>query len=37
MIRRTLATNEVCSISQVELVSLIEACKDEHWLKAMEE
>ena len=37
MTRRRLATNEVCLISQVEPVSVIEACKDEYWLKAMEE
>lgn len=35
--RRRLATNEVCLILQVEPVSVIEACKDEFWLKFMEE
>lgn len=37
MTRRRLTNEELCLISQVELASIIEACKDECWTKVMEE
>lgn len=37
MTRRRLSAEEVYLISQIELTSVDEACKDECWIKAMEE
>lgn len=37
MTRRRLATEEVCLISKVELKDVVEACKYENWMRAMEE
>lgn len=37
MTRRRLDAEEVCLISQIEPESFIEACKDENWMKAMED
>lgn len=37
MTRRRLGNEEVCIISQIAQAYVIEACKDKHWLKAMED
>lgn len=37
MTRRRLASKEVCLISKVEPKDVVEACKDENWMRAMEE
>lgn len=36
MTRRRLAVEEVCLISKVEPKDVVEACKDENWIRAME-
>ena len=37
MTRGRLANEEVCLISQIEPLSINEACEDKFWIKAMEE
>lgn len=37
MTRGRLANEEVCLISQIEPASIIEACQDVNWIKAMED
>lgn len=37
MTRRRLAADEVCLISKIEPKNVVEAYKDENWIRAMEE
>ncbi|GLJ21382.1 hypothetical protein SUGI_0393600 [Cryptomeria japonica] len=37
MTKRRLATKDICLISKVEPKDVVEACKDDNWIRAMEE
>lgn len=37
MTRRRIASEEICLISKIEPKDVVEVCKDENWIKVMEE